>query len=77
MRQKGWLGCFANDNVLGGGSVRFQIISHVGTEGVTMLGKKCTIRESGKKNLKVVEFRVDCWGDAEHLRCFFSAGKQR
>ena len=34
--------------------MRFKIISHVGTEGVTMLGKKCTIRESGKKNLRVM-----------------------
>ena len=32
----------------------FQMRSNVGMEGVTMLGKKCMIRESGKKNLRVM-----------------------
>ena len=34
--------------------MRFQTKFHDGMEGLTMLGKNCMIRESGKKNLRVM-----------------------
>ena len=56
----------------------FQTKFHVGTEWLTRLGKNCMIRESGKKNLKVMlNFGWSVGVMLSISVAFFSAGKQR